>query len=399
MSTTPADLAQRLTDSEDWLRRRGVPTLVRDRRTATEVWASARWWLIALLVLEVFTAFSDRYTGWAQFGVFVAAVVITLTAMATFNLVRRRRPFEAPTEIAWPELAFFVAFPPLLVLIVGGDPLRSALITLAGQLIALVIAWALVALGVGWMLRWAVRTAAQHAADVARLVARSIPLLLLLTVFMFINAEAWQVAHGMVRSTRPLVAGAIVLTGAAFLWFGADDLVDDADTADGWDEALPRLAGSPMAGYEPVAGTALPIARLGRPERINLRLLLATSVAVQATLVAALLAAAYVVLGVVLVPDDVIASWLGSTPEAPVELRVLWELEGGGQDLFLYEVHVVVAVAVALLAGLNVIVASLTDDTYRRTFSADLVGDIEQNLAVHRALLAAEHDHDAQLRI
>lgn len=390
MTTGTDQLDRRLADTEDWLRRRGVPTLVRDRRTSTEVWASARWWLITLLVLEVFTAFSDRYTGWAQFGVFVAAVVLTVAAMAAFNLVRRRRPFETPTEIAWPELAFFVFFPPLLVLIVGGDPLRSALIALAGQLIALVIAWALVALGVGWMLRWAVRVAAQHAADVARLVARSIPLLLLLTVFMFINAEAWQVAHGMVRSSRPVVAGGIMLIGAAFLWFGADDLVDDADTAEGWDDAHERVRGTPMEGFAPPAGAPLPLARLGKPERINLRLLLATSVAVQATLVAALLAVAYVVLGVVLVPDAVLASWLGSTESDPVELVVLWEFDLRVRTLFLYEVHVIVATAVALLAGLNVIVASLTDDTYRKTFSADLVADIEQNLAVHRVMLAAE---------
>ncbi len=381
--------------TEDWLRRRGVPTLVAERRATSEVWSSARWWLIVVLGLHLFSAFSDRFSGWAQFAVFVGAFVGTLAIVGAFNLVRGRRPFEAPTEIAWPELAFFVLFPPLLVLTVGGDPLWSALMTLVGQLLVLGVVWLLVAVGAGWIVRWAARAAGRHAFDVVRLLARSIPLLLLLTVFMFINAEAWQVAHGMVRGARPVIFLVLIGAGAAFLWFAADDLVDDADVADDWAEAVRRAADSPLADLDPAEDRDLPDADLTRSARINLRLLLVVSVALQATLIAGLLAIAYLALGVVLVPDDVLASWLGASEDNPIEVTTWAEFAVGGRDLFLYEVHAIVAGAVALLGGLNVIVSSLTDDAYRRTFAADLASEIEQDLAVHR-LLRAVDDRDAR---
>ena len=62
-------------------------------------------------------------------------------------------------------------------------------------------------------------------------------------------------------------------------------------------------------------------------------------------------------------------------------------------ELVLTRSHLRVSALIAALAGLNVAVSALTDEAYRETFTADLVEEMEQNLAV-RALYRTLPDED-----
>lgn len=92
------------------------------------------------------------------------------------------------------EIATFLLLPALLPVIFGGD-LRSAAAAVVGIAVILGIAYAVTSDGLLPMLWWAVGQTGRHLVAVGHLAARALPMLLLFSTFLFVNAELWQVAQ------------------------------------------------------------------------------------------------------------------------------------------------------------------------------------------------------------
>ncbi len=363
-------------ETERWFVARGVPHLIEDYHASQRIWTRARPFLVAVLLLQVVVAFGDRYRGVTQGVMVIVASVLLLVAIGIFNRSRGRRLFDVPDEVGWPELAFFVVAPALLALAVGGAGWWSAVLSMAVNGAILIIAFVVVGFGLIPMTRWSITKLVEHIRVLVRLVARTLPVLLVLTVFMFINAEIWQVAY-TVEPPGFLVVGTIIAgIGLGFLWLSTDRMLDDVGRFDGWAEALSLAGSSPVATITAPAGS-LPPLDLDRGARANLRILLVVGVSTQVTLVAGLVALFYVLIGLIIVTPEVLVQWTGTD-----DLHQIAALSIGSFEATLTFEHLRVSGLIGVLAGLNVVVSALTDDLYRETFTADLVAEIEQNLAV-----------------
>ncbi len=369
--------------TERWFVRRGVPHLIADYAASTRVWTRAKPFLIGALAVETMLPFSDRYAGISQGLVFVLSVVLMLVAVKLFNRLRGRRLFDSRQEVELPELAFFVLAPAVVILVLDFSRVVPAIRYALTNLAFLGLVYIVVSFGLIPMVRWAAKMVSQHLRALSRLFARTLPVLLVLTVFMFINAEIWQVAHLVPPPAFLIVSLIVIAAGLGFIWFSSDQLIDEVDELRTWDEVMSLVGDSPLANLDQPE-CSLPPSSLTRGGRVNLRVLLLVSLTTQVVLVGFLVVAFYVVLGGILMNRAVLELWTGST--GLVELATFRFL---GLDVLITREHLRVSGLVGALAGLNIAVSALTDEAYRQTFLAELGAEVRENLAVKRLYSAA----------
>jgi hypothetical protein len=368
---------------ERWLLARGVPHLVADYTSADRIWTRARPYLIIAFVLQIFLSFGDRFTGWVQALMFVLGLAIVGSAVAALRRWRRVDPFDTRGGVGWEQLAFFVVVPTVIRALSGTDVLRTMAVVAAANVLLLIAVYVVVGFGLIPLTRWAVGSLSGHLLALSRLLARTLPVVLVLTVFMFINAEIWQVALLAHWTAVAVACGALAVIGTVFVAMSADDVVEAAQAAILVEDeaAATCLDGTPLAGRVP---STEPL-DLDLGARVNLRLVVVFSIGVQVVLVASLIGLTYVGFGLLLVPFDVLELWGG----VGADYTVLAETEFFGFLLTLTAEHLAVAALVAMMSGLSVAASAITDDAYARTFTVRLREELGQSLMVARTYRAA----------
>ncbi len=379
--------------AERWFIRRGVPHVIHDYRATTDVFTRAVPFLALVFLVELFASFGDRFDGWAQFGVFCAGVAIALGAVAVVNWIRGRRLLQLPDRVGAIELAVFVLIPPVLPALFSDNRLSDtaglALINIA----LLVVAYVVVSFGLLPMLIWAGAYSINQIALIGRLVGRILPLLLVFSAFLFLNAEVWQVAHDF---TWPFYA--IVLGVFGLIAFGSvavrvpSELVGLA-RFDNWEQACQLIdeCESPLSPAMPP--TDLPvsaIAPLDRMDRVNLGLLMFVAQAVRVLLVGVVIGAFYVGFGLLAVREATIVSWVASDGLDPLARFGLF-----GNELVLTWELLAVSGFIATLSALQFAVSTIVDKAYREHFYDDMANEAREVLAT-RALYLAELRQDVQ---
>jgi hypothetical protein len=377
---------------ERWFAARGVPQFIEGYSSEQRIDARALpligAWIVAATVLlwirrpEVYfagRALSDlRLAAWVErsLATDTAAMLVALAAtglaIGAFLRVRRHPPFGSRTRLDVIDIAVIGLVPGVVAAVLTGDPgatLGIATFVLSG----VGIIYAMVSLGIPELTGWGLRHLRENLPHIATLVARALPLLLILVVFLLFAAELWQVAHALVMwdvaaamVLLATVGGVLVVTHArgeirAIEERGCDRTLDDL------------LAGTPAAG---LSRTRSPAPSLRRLERLNLLVLVLVSQFIQSLFVALMVAVFLVALGVVVVPAAVQDAWVG----APARDLIGFVLMGEPRTL-----SVELVVAAALLGGtcgLYFTGLALTDATYRAEFNARVVADIERIMAV-----------------
>lgn len=379
--------------AERWFIRRGVPHVIHDYRASTDVFTRAVPFLALVFLVEIFASFGDRFDGWAQFGVFWAGAGIALGAVAAVNRLRGRQLFQLPDRVGAIELAVFVLVPPVLPALFSEDRLSDtaglALINIA----LLVVAYVVVSFGLLPMLVWAGAYSINQIALIGRLVGRILPLLLVFSAFLFLNAEVWQVAHDF---TWPFYA--IVLGVFGLIAFGSvavrvpSELVGLA-RFDNWEQACQLIdeCESPLSPATPP--TDLPVSAipsLDRMDRVNLGLLMFVAQAVRVLLVGVVIGAFYVGFGLLTVREATIVSWVASDGLDPLARFGLF-----GNELVLTWELLAVSGFIATLSALQFAVSTIVDKAYREHFYDDMANEAREVLAT-RALYLAELSREAE---
>jgi hypothetical protein len=236
-------------------------------------------------------------------------------------------------------------------------------------LLAVVAAYALVALRMHDIAGWALKRAFASLGLLFPLATRALPMLLLFVTFLFINTEVWQVTSAMdagVLWTAVLFFG-IAATGFLLARLGEElDQFDDDVTAE---TLLDGTADTPLA---PTArrlvdeGADLQAqAQVTGLQKFNLVLALLVAQAVQVLLLAVAVFAFFVVFGVVAISDDVIHTWVGG--HAPQ-----YDL---GQHLVSSELARV-SVFLAAFSGLYFTVYAVMDNNYRQQFFTQIMREL-----------------------
>jgi hypothetical protein len=360
--------------TERWFVHRGLPHLIEDYSATTDVFTRAAPFLTVVFVAEMFFTLDENRSGGAEVLPFIGGLLVLFGAAAAVNLLRGRRILQRPDRVGAPELALFVLVPPLLPALFGSHQLVDTTGTIAINLAILAGAYVVTSYGLVPMTRWALAQTVRQLGDLADLMVRSLPLLLLFTTFLFLNAEIWQVGADFEAPFYWMVIGLIVTVGVAFLLLRLPDEVHGVADFEDWPEVEDLARESPMAGVDPPPGPP-PESPLGRAARVNVALVLIFSQGVQILLVAVIIGTFYVAFGIVAVRSTTILQWTAVEPDLIAE----WTLFGNPVVLTWDLLRV--SGFIAAFAGLQFTVSALTDSTYRQEFFEDLLNEVREALA------------------
>lgn len=390
MNPDYADLRHR---TERWFIHKGLPHLIDGYGATTGVMTRMIPALVALFFLETNLVFGERFAGWAQFGVWCGSAGILVAGAVLANKVRGRRAFQLPDRVGFVELGVFFALPPVIVALFGSSPARDALSVLVLNVVAVPVIYLLTSYGVVPMVRWASVFMTRQIRQIVQLLARSLPLLLLFSLVIFLNAEMWQLAHDFLPVYYVIVVGMVLVLSFVFLairiplevrslagFSSWQEVIDCASATDAPPASHPGFLATAGESRAPTEGAGEPIplsAPLDRSARANVALLLFVSAMVRMLLVSLVVGVFFVILGLFTVRADTILQWTTQTELDPLATWYLF----GGEMVLTWELLASAGV-IATVSALQFAVASLNDTAYREQFFNDVAGEVRTVLAV-----------------
>lgn len=373
--TRSADDLERTT--ERWLIRRGLPHFIDGYSAREDIFTRALPFLTVVFLIELLNGTREDVEWWINVLAIIAAVAIGVAALASVNRFRGRRPLQRPDRVGIIELAAFVLVAPFIALVVAHSPVK-ALDVLVGNLVILAVVYVVTSYGLLPMTRWAIVQTMRQLANVTNVFARSLPLLLLFTMFMFFNAELWKIADDLPDLFFWSAIALLVAVGSLFIALRLPRELTEISHFDSWAEVGDTARDTPVAEVD-LSGLPDPpnIPKLRRRARANVGLVLFFSQAVQIVLVTVTIGAFYVAFGSLTVVDSTIAQWTGQA-----DITTLWSFHLGSNTVVVSLELVRTSVFVAAVAGLQFTVAALTDSTYRVEFYTELSRQIRRSIAV-----------------
>lgn len=373
--------------AEQWLRRRGLPAVVRgleDNLTVRIVPAVVGLALFEALY-EVLTAIDGdaAFASRLENALFEVLYTVTLIGSVVFpavgswlaaNWARDRvldnRGFLSAIVI----VASYVVAGTVANHVLGGSALWAGIVE---YLIEVGLLLGLTAVGVGSIFGWALRAAVRQLRGIGTMTSRAMPLLLLVTTFGFFTAEIWQSAGQIPRNQMWLVLGFFIVLGGLFLRpvFAAE--LRALSAADGWRDRVDDLPDD-LFGEKTAAAhcSAPPLTRL---ERANMLLILLSTQLLQALVFAMLVFAAFAVLGKLTVPDAAIKAWVSHDPTPGNLFGVLVPLANELVQVCLF---------IAAFSTLYFLATIVTDAAQRKTFFDPVLEHLDVSLAGRAIYLA-----------
>ncbi len=369
-----------LADDRGVVRRTGLPHFVEHRDSATAIWGRALPLLVVAYLLLGLNALDVRE--WSLAENLLAAGFVIIGAIVTWlvaNRLRGRPWFDRPRRIGAAELAVFVLVPAVPSLVLGqwGDALQTVLTAIA----ILAVLWAITSYGVFALLRWAWQRTLAQLPLLLRVVVRALPLLLLFTTFLFINAEVWQVAGTLTGFVYVAVLAIFFFLGAVFTISRIPALMRDLNRFDSWGEVADLTGATPAAPLldelHPALDTAPAVDRPTMRQRLNIGLVTIFSQAIQITFVGLAITGFFVLFGFLAIPEDTAMSW---TALDSVDVLASWDV--GDRTLVVTVPLLRVAAFLGAFSAMYFTVLLSTDATYRDEFADDVAPQLRQALAV-----------------
>jgi hypothetical protein len=214
------------------------------------------------------------------------------------------------------------------------------------------------------------------------LVVRALPLLLLFTTFLFINAEVWQVAGTLAGPAYVATLAIFFLLGTVFVLSRMPALMRGLSSFVDWRSVDELIVGTPAQSLTvPINGSPPPYT-LSRRQKLNVGLVTVFSQALQVTFVALVLTLFFSLFGLLAIPEETTQSWTGLD-----DVHVLLSWNFGGRVIVVTESLLRVAGFLGAFTGMYFTVVLSTDSTYREEFAEDVAPQIRQALAVRVAYL------------
>ncbi len=371
---------------ERWFVGRGVPHLIDDYSAREDIFTRAAPFLALVLFTELFLAFGPDVSGWSQAAVFAFGVALLVGAFGVVNRLRGRRWLQLPTDVGPWELSVFVLVPPILRVVATGDG-NDLWQWVSINLALLGVAYVVTSFGLFPMVSWTLRHLRHQIGGIANLFLKSLPLLLLFSAFLFLNAEIWQVASDIPDVFVVVVIGSLIALGCGFIVLALHQTIDDLNHFSSWSEVQDLCRASPYADVPPPADVPVCAPPLTRGSRVNLDILSFVAQAIQVLLVAAMIGAFYVGFGLFTVREATIDQWTTLS-----DLDVWWRARPFGHEIVLTRPLVVVSALIASFSGLQFAVSAVTDESYRRDFGTEIIREIRESLAVRARYLADSPD-------
>jgi hypothetical protein len=372
---------------ERWFLRRGIPQFIDGYSAREDILTRVVPFLSVVFVAEVFVTFGDRFRGWLQALTFAGTVAILLGAVALVNRVRGRAWFARPDTVDLPELALFLLAPPLAALAFGDEPVAGAIVMFVGNAVVLGGAYLGASYGLVPMIVWGFGQLRHQVADIANLVVKTLPYLLLFSALILFTTEMWQVVDAMPGLFFGLVIAGMVGLGTLLVGMSTRTGMDELSHFDSWDTVRELLAGTPLAGFHGPLSVMPDPPPLPVRARVNVALVMFVNQAIQIVLVSASVFAFYLFFGLLTIREPTLAAWIGT--EAVADGDRLATVDLFGNAVVFSRQLLYMAGFIATFAGLQFAVQVASDVKYRDEFSADMATQVRQALAVRAAAAVA----------
>jgi len=248
-------------------------------------------------------------------------------------------------------------------------------------LLGMAVIYGVIGLGLGEIAWWSLRRLRQELGQIVGLLARTLPILLILVLFLLFAAELWEAAY--LLSIMELYA-VILLLGlvAALLVLTAFNSDVTAVQGDSW-EHLRDLAASTPA--EPLTHSlpSSPVPKLRVLQRINLAALVLIGQLIQSGFVAVVVAGFLVVFGFLVLPASLQEAWIGDAVTGLLSVDMLGESRVLSREL------VTTSCLLGGVVGLYFTGLAVTDSSYRTAHFDRILEEVRQTLAA-RAFYAVK---------
>ncbi len=371
-SSPPAEHHRDQTDR--WFLAQGVPHFIAGYSARTDVWTRAVPALSVLFVLGLVGELG--FAALTGLGTFVVGIGLVVGVWLGLNRLRGQPVFALPRQVGRLEPVLFVAVPTVVSAVRSQTWIDPVLTVVVGSLI-LGLVYAVTSYGLVAITRFVMGELGVQLRLLGSISSRAVPMLLLITMTIFITGETWQMAAKLRGLSFVATIGLFVVIGGLFLWTRVPEVIASVERFDHWGEVATLLEGTPLAGTA-VPGHGDPAEPpVARGEWFNMAVLALTAQAVQITLVAIVVWVFFVLLGLVAVRPDTAEQWLGAPPDP-----ILGVLAVGESRFAVTEEGLRVAAFLAAFAGLTFTVYLITDEAYRREFRTDVTDRLRQLLAV-----------------
>ena len=381
-------------DIERWFARKGVPQLIEgfssesamDRRAAPLI----SLWLIGGTIIHWGTR-----PDW-PLPMNAAGVVATIASMGVvwvvFSRLRGRSPRFRPSTFDLIDIVAIAALPAVPAAVIDGNP-WEALQAFLGALTGLGVIYVITGFGLIEIGAWAIERLWLEITHIVELLARTLPVLLILVVFLLFAAEMWEAAHAMSWMELGLVLLLLLVVAALLVMItfrGELAAIEEREDDDG---VLADAAATPAA---PVIETCdrdvVPMPRLTWLERSNVALLVAVPQLLQATAVGLVVMAFLVLFALIAIPSSVQHAWIGTATRDIVAFVLLDEPRTLSEEL------VMVCAVLGGIVGLYFSGLGITDARYRSEgFDREVVG-VRRILAARALYIDALHGEPASSR-
>lgn len=387
--TTPDSPASALTpelrrDIEHWFARRGVPQLIEgyssERAMDSRAAPLISLWLLVGTIKDWGTR-PDWPLAWNVIGV-LATIAWMAVAWTIFSRLRHRQVRMRPSTFDMFDIAAIGVLPALPAALIDQNAYEAIAATL-GALSGIGAVYIVIGFGLIEIGRWAFERLWLQLVHLVELVARTLPLLVILVVFLLFGAEIWQVAHAMNASELALVLLFLLLMAALFGVTAFRRELGRLQRELDRERILASAAETPAAPLVAEAGPALSSAPLSWLHGSNLTLLVVVPQLLQVAAVGLIVSAFLVVFAVLAIPGDVQALWIGAVPRKVVEFSLANELRTISAELL------IVSAVLGGIVGLYFSGLAISDPTYRsEQFDRDVDG-VRELLAARAVYLDA----------
>lgn len=373
--------------AEAWFVSNGIPHFIDDFTAKEDVWTRALGILGFVFFAELFLTFGDNFSGVQQASVFAGGIAVAVGAFVVVNRLRGRSHFARPETVGVGELALFVLVPPVLAVLGGQRAATDVVQVVLFNLAVLVAVYLVLAWGLIPMLRWGLGAMWQHLTQVLQLLGKVLPLMLLFSAFLFLNAEIWQVVNDLPLVFFGLIVISLAAIGLFFLAGSMGGSIAHLRAFEDWNDVKSKLTGTPLEHCAVSDFTGAPQqVPLERSARLNLTMRVVVGLSAQVLLVTGLIFGFYILFGVLTVRSDTILQWT-TLDQSGLDEVTLVSIFVAGERVVLTALHLVAAGVVASFSGLQFAVSLVTDENYRAEFVEDSNSEAREALAVHTAYL------------
>lgn len=373
---------------ERWFAKRGVPQLIEgyssERAMDSRAAPLVSLWLIVGTVKDWGTR-PDWPLAWNAIG--IAATMAWIVAVwASVSRLRARPVALRPSTFDMLDIATIALLPALPAALIDQHPAEAVAATL-GALSGIGAIYVVIGFGLFEIGQWAFERLWLQLVHLVELVARTLPLLVILVVFLLFGAEIWQVAHAMDAAELALVLLFLLAMASLFVITAFQrEFARITRTLDR-DAVLQSAAGTPVGPLVARVGPrVMGSPRLTWLQRSNLTLLVVVPQLLQVLAVALIVMTFLVTFAVLAIPGDVQAGWIGTAPRVVLEFSVASEPRTISAELL------VVSAVLGGIVGLYFSGLAISDPTYRsEQFDRDVDG-VRELLAARAVYLDALRD-------